>query len=168
MDLKSQADWKLLLEESCLGHKQKLEGIFPGGPRSVLPASLKGGQVLYLKMGAVGGSSVSQCQRQYFNPQGNLVSVYVGKVLSQIDGGLLWGPTHLLECHGCLHVNSSLPHWNLSCRVLYHLSPRVYLHPGVSFGFQWCSYRVIPPLLSPTTSIHTKNILTLKAMHILS
>lgn len=73
-------------------------------------------------MGVGGGVSVSQHKRQCFNLQDNLVSVYVGQVLSQIDDGLLQGHAYLLESCGCVLDNSSLSHMETSSsRVLDHL-----------------------------------------------
>ena len=81
------------------------------------------------------GVSVSQHKRQCFNLQHNLVSVYVGQVLSQIDGGLLQGHAYLLESCGCVLGNSSLSHMETSSsKALGHLGNGVWKgSPGQSW-----------------------------------
>ena len=79
--------------------------------------------------------SVSQHKRHCFNIQDNLVSVYVGQVLSQIDGGLLQGHAYLLESCDCVLDNSSLSHMKTSSsKVLDHLGNGVWKgSPGQSW-----------------------------------
>ena len=79
--------------------------------------------------------SVSQHKRHCFNIQDNLVSVYVGQVLSQIDGGLLQGHADLLESCDCVLDNSSLSHMKTSSsKVLDHLGNGVWKgSPGQSW-----------------------------------